>query len=59
MADTNHHEVKLVANKFEPSHRLKTASIALIAIGALGFLIGLMQNPDRLWAAYLVAVLFV
>ncbi len=59
MADTNHHEVKLVANKFEPSHRLKTASIALIAIGALGFLIGLMQNPDRLWAAYLVAFFFV
>jgi hypothetical protein len=59
MADTNHHEVKLVAQKFEPSHRLKTASIALIAIGALGFLIGLMQNPDRLWAAYLVAFFFV
>jgi hypothetical protein len=56
---SNTHETKLVANKFEPSHRLKTASIALIAIGALGFLIGLMQNPDRLWSAYLTAFFFV
>jgi len=57
MADT--HDIKLVANKFEPSHRLKTASIALIAVGALGFLIGLMQNQDRLWTSYLVAFFYV
>ena len=53
------HEIKLVANKFEPSHRLKTASFAMIAIGALGFLVGLMQNPERLWTSYLVAFFFV
>ncbi len=57
MAQT--HDTKLAANKFEPTHALKTTSIALIAIGALGFLVGLMQNPERLWTSYLVAFFFV
>lgn len=57
MADTNHTQLHI--EKFEPSQKLKTAAIAFIAIGALGFLIGLMKNQDRLWTSYLVAFFYV
>lgn len=57
MAENKH--VELVAQKFEPSQKLKTASFALTAIGALGFLVGIIQNPERLWTSYLVAFFFV
>lgn len=57
MADT--HQTQLRAEKFEPPQKLKTAAIAFLVIGALGFLVGLMKNPDRLWTSYLVAFFFV
>lgn len=58
MAETSH-QTQLHVQKFEPSHKLKTAAIAFIGIGAIGFLVGLMQNQDRLWTSYLVAFFFV
>lgn len=54
-----HTPSKLHAGKFEPSQGLKTTSYALIAIGVIGFLVGLLKNQDRLWTSYLVAFFFV
>lgn len=58
MAETSH-QTQLHIQKFEPSQRLKTAAIAFIGIGVIGFLVGLMKNQDRLWTSYLVAFFFV
>ncbi len=54
-----HKHVELIARKFEPTQGLKTASFALTAVGGLGFVIGLIQNPERLWTSYLVAFFYV
>lgn len=54
-----HKHIELVAQKFVPSQKLKTASFALTAIGALGFFVGLIQNPERMWTSYLVAFFYV
>lgn len=56
MAEHNH--VPLHVSKFETPAKLKTISFALIAIGLLTFVIGLMKNPDRLWTSYLVSFFF-
>ncbi|HEX7674009.1 MAG TPA: molybdopterin oxidoreductase [Bdellovibrio sp.] len=56
MADHNHHDLHV--SKFEAPAKLKTLSFALIAIGLLTFVIGLMKNPDRLWTSYLVSFFF-
>lgn len=45
--------------KFEPTQKMKTFAFAFTGLGALGFLVGLMQNPARLWPAYLTAFFFV
>lgn len=58
MGNTSH-ETQLVVKKYEPSQRIKTAAVALSAIGLLGLLIGFIQNPDRLWTSYLTAFFFV
>lgn len=58
MAGSDHHQ-KLVLNKFEPSQRLKTASYTFVAIGLIGFIVGLLKNQDRLWASYLTAFFFI
>nr|BFD62674.1 membrane protein [Bdellovibrio sp. HM001] len=53
-----HNHVNLHVSKFEAPAKLKTLSFALIAIGILTFVIGLMKNQDRLWASYLVAFFY-
>jgi hypothetical protein len=58
MAGTNH-TPHLVLNKFEPSQRLRTLSFAFVAIGLIGFVVGLLRNQDRLWASYLTSFFFV
>jgi hypothetical protein len=58
MAGTNH-TPHLVLNKFEPSQRLRTMSFAFVAIGLIGFVVGLLRNQDRLWASYLTSFFFV
>lgn len=60
MAANNHgHHVSLVLNKFEPSQRLKTISFAMVAIGLIGFVVGLLKNQDRLWTSYLTSFFYV
>ncbi len=53
-----HNTPQLHVSKFEAPTKLKTISFALIAIGLLTFVVGLMKNQDRLWASYLVAFFF-
>ncbi len=53
-----HNHVNLHVSKFEAPAKLKTLSFALIAIGLLTFVVGLMKNQDRLWTSYLVAFFF-
>ncbi len=52
------HHVNLHVSKFTPSPKLKTISFALVAIGLLTFVVGLMKNQERLWTSYLVAFFF-
>lgn len=54
----NNHHVNLHVSKFEAPAKLKTLSFALIAIGLLTFVVGLMKNQERLWTSYLVAFFF-
>ncbi|MEN0058634.1 MAG: molybdopterin oxidoreductase, partial [Bdellovibrio sp.] len=56
MAEHNH--VNLHVSKFEAPAKLKTLSFALVAIGLLTFVVGLMKNQERLWTSYLVAFFF-
>jgi hypothetical protein len=53
------HHSQLVVKKFEPSQRLKTLAMVLVGIGLLGFVVGLVQNPERLWTSYLTGFFFV
>lgn len=55
---SEHNHVKLHVSKFEAPAKLKTLSFALVAIGLITFVIGLMKNQDRLWTSYLVAFFF-
>lgn len=57
MAQDNH-SANLYIGKFEPSQRLKTLAFAFVAIGLIGFLVGLLKNQERLWTSYLVAFFF-
>ncbi|WP_374032670.1 molybdopterin oxidoreductase [Bdellovibrio bacteriovorus] len=57
MGASNHH-VNLHVSKFEAPAKLKTLSFALIAVGLLTFVIGLMKNQDRLWTSYLVSYFY-
>ncbi len=57
MAQSNHHE-SLHAGKFVAPQTLKTISYALIAVGLLTFVVGLMKNQERLWTSYLVSFFF-
>lgn len=57
MAEHNHH-VNLHVAKFQAPAKLKTISYALVGIGLLTFIVGLMKNQDRLWTSYLVAFFF-
>lgn len=51
-------QVNLHVSKFVTPAKLKTLSFALVALGLLTFVVGLMKNQDRLWASYLVAFFF-
>lgn len=53
-----HNTPQLHVSKFEAPAKLKTLSFALVAIGILTFIVGLMKNQDRLWTSYLVAFFF-
>lgn len=53
-----HNDTQLHVSKFEAPAKLKTLSFALIALGLLTFIVGLMKNQDRLWTSYLVAFFF-
>lgn len=50
-----HSPTNLHIGKFEVSQKLKTLAFALIAIGALTFIVGLIKNQERMWPAYLTA----
>ena len=54
-----HSSEALAVKKFEPTQRLKMISLGLTAIGAIGFLLGLLKSPDHMWPAYLTAFFFV
>lgn len=57
MADQQ--QAPLHCGKFEPSQLLKTIAAACIAIGVIGFIVGLLKDQERLWTSYLVAFFFV
>ncbi len=48
----------LQVGKFQASNNLKTISYALVAIGLLTIVVGLMKNQERLWTSYLTAFFF-
>jgi len=56
---SSNHSVSLSVKKFEPSQQLKTLAIALTALGFLGFVIGFIKNPERMWTSYLTAFFYV
>jgi hypothetical protein len=56
---SSNHSVNLSVKKFEPSQQLKTLAIALTALGFLGFVIGFIKNPERMWTSYLTAFFYV
>ncbi len=54
-----HHHVKVTAPKpFEPSLKLKSILSAMIFIGVLVFVIGLMTDAQRTWHAYLAGLFY-
>lgn len=53
-----HNHTNLHVSKFVAPAKLKTLSFALVAIGLLTFVVGLMKNQERLWTSYLVAFFF-
>ena len=56
MASIQHKDLEV--GKFQASNNLKTISYALIAIGLLTIVVGLMRNQERLWTSYLTAFFF-
>ncbi len=58
MAAHTHH-VQPQIQKFVASSALKTFAIGSIALGIIAFAIGLLRSPERAWAAYLTAFVFV
>ncbi len=55
----SHSHTQLHVGKFEPSQKLKTIAYTFVAIGLIGFLVGVLKNPERLWSSYLVAFFYV
>lgn len=54
---SNHHQ-EFHVSKFTAPQSLKTIAYALLGIGLLTFVIGLMRSPERAWTSYLVAFFF-
>lgn len=53
-----HQNNDLYVGKFQASNNLKTAAYALLGIGILTLIVGLMRNQERLWTSYLTAFFF-
>lgn len=53
------HSQNYQVTEFKPSQNLKTFAVGAVAIGVISFAIGLLQAPERTWAAYLTAFMFV
>jgi hypothetical protein len=51
-------QTELHVSRYQPSANLKTASYALLGIGVLTLIIGLIKNPERFWTSYLTAFFF-
>lgn len=49
---------ELHVGKFEAPKNLKALSFGFIFIGVITFVFGLIKNPERAWASYLVAFFF-
>jgi hypothetical protein len=49
----------LKVEEFKPSQNLKTFAIGSVALGVLAFAMALLQAPERAWASYLTALVFV
>jgi hypothetical protein len=57
MASNNHHhELKL--SKFEAPQNLKTAAYVCVVLGLIGMIMGFINNPERVWTAYLVSFFY-
>lgn len=56
MANKTHHDLHV--GKFVAPQSLKTAAYALLGIGAITFIVGLLQNPERMWTSYLTAFFY-
>jgi hypothetical protein len=56
MATHQNHDLHV--SKFQASNNLKTASYALVGIGVLTLIVGIMKDPQRLWTSYLTAFFF-
>jgi hypothetical protein len=55
---TEHKHVNLHVSKFEVPSKLKTLAMALVALGVLTFIFGLIKNQERLWTSYLTAFFY-
>ncbi len=53
-----HGHKELEVGKFHASNNLKTIAYALLAIGLLTIVVGLMKNQERLWTSYLTSFFF-
>ncbi len=57
MASTNHHQ-ELKLEKFEAPQGLKTAAYVCLFLGIIGIVVGFLNNPERVWTAYLVSFFY-
>lgn len=55
---SGHHHHELKVQKFETPKMIKVASLVAIAIGVIGFALGFIKNPERMWASYLVSFFY-
>ncbi len=53
-----HKHVDLHVSKFKAPAMLKTIAFALIAVGIVTFIFGLMKNQERIWPSYLVTYFY-
>lgn len=58
MGQSSSHAVTKVES-FKASQNLKTFAIGAIAVGIIVFAVGLLKAPERAWASYLTALVFV
>ncbi len=56
---TQSHKEELHISKFEAPQSMKTVALAFTGIGLIGFLVGIIKNPEAMWPNYLTAFFFV